>query len=101
MGKKEKYQAPRSHEDVGRDSEVETILDKISENICNEDVHEVAFPAESRETELEDLGTLDQPDDPGEEEHEELPPGIKELRKTLSQRMVLSIFFNVIGLVEK
>ena len=67
-----------------RDSEVETILDKISENICNEDVHEVAFPAESRETELEDLGTLDQPDDPGEE-HEELPPGIKEVEEAFDR----------------
>ena len=30
-----------------------------------------------------------------------LLPGIKELRKTLYQRIVLSIFFNVIGLFGK
>jgi len=83
--KKDKYQAPRSHDDVVRDSEAEEILGKISENICNEVVHEFAFPAESRETELEDLGTLDQPDDAGEDEQEELPPGIKEAEEAFDK----------------
>ena len=54
---KNKFQAPRSYDDVARDPDIAAKLEEISENICNEDVYEVAFPAEAEETRSEDLGT--------------------------------------------
>ena len=83
---KDKFQAPRSYDDVARDPDIAAKLEEISENICNEDVYEVAFPAEAEETRLEDLGTLDHPDDPEEGgEENELPPTMKEVEEVFDQ----------------
>lgn len=83
---KDKFQAPRSYDDVARDPDIAAKLEEISENICNEDVYEVAFPAEAEETRLEDLGTLDHPDDPEEGgEENELPPTMKEVEEAFDQ----------------
>ena len=61
-------------------------FEEISENICNEDVYKVAFPAEAEETRLEDLGSLDHPDDPEEGgEENELPPTMKEVEEAFDQ----------------
>ena len=57
-GQKDKFQAPRSYDDVARDPDMAAKFEEISENICNEDVYEVAFPAEAEETRLEDLGMI-------------------------------------------
>ena len=84
-GQKDKFHAPRSHDDVVRDPDIVARLEKISENICNEDVYDVAFPAEASEIKLEDLGTLDQPDEPEEAGDEELPATLKEVEEAFDQ----------------
>ena len=62
------------------------MLEGVSENIRHEDVYEVAFPAEASETRLEDLGTLDRPDDREDGEEEELPPStLKEVEQAFDQ----------------
>ena len=83
---KDKFQAPRSYDDVARDPDIAAKLEEISKNICNEDVYEVAFPGETSETRLEDLGTVDHPDDPEEGgEESELPPTMKEVEEAFDQ----------------
>ena len=68
-----------------RDPDIVARLEKTSENICNEDVYEVAFPAEAAEIKLEDLGTLDQPDEPEGAGDEELPATLKEVEEAFDQ----------------
>ena len=74
---RDKFQAPRSYDDVAKDPGSTAKLAEVFENICNEDVYEVAFPAEASETRLEDLGALDRADGPEDEGEEELPPTLK------------------------
>ena len=75
-----------SYDDVARDPGIAAKLEEVFEKICNEDVYEVAFPAEASETRLEDLGTLDRPDDREDVEEEELPPStLKEVEQAFDQ----------------
>ena len=45
-----KFQAPRTYDELARDPDIAAKLEKVSENTCNEDVYEVACPAETAET---------------------------------------------------
>ena len=80
--KKDKHHAPRSIDDIVRDPTVAQLMDRCHQNLLQAGVQQIAFPAEAQESAMEELGTIDVPD---QDDGEPIIPDVRELEQAFDE----------------